>query len=175
VLWGQIGSWFGRVHYRVSGRTDYGASDIICYAVAALVVAAGLFAIFRFLVRRQQTRRLPNPKRLFKELCRAHRLDRLSRRRLWRVAKSACPDQPARLFLEPEKIDFGFCQKELQMTREEVIALRRRLFTDLLADPIAQRNRSITRDTSEESPGLRPLPPFQPAPNDDLVWLQAQR
>jgi len=170
VFWAKISRWFGRFHYSMSGRTEYGTGDLALYLSAALLAAALLILAVFLIIRRRRAKRLPNPRRLFKELCRAHRLDRLSRRRLWRLARTACPEQPARMFLEPEKLDFRLCQRKLQMSRDEVVSLRRKLFNEPLADPISLRNRSLARTAGEEERDPNQLPDFQPSPSEDVIW-----
>jgi hypothetical protein len=75
---------------------------VITWLVAVPVViwlVAGLFN------RERRKRTIYSPKKLFKALCRAHRLDRSARRALTKLAAAAHIAQPATLFVSPEAFD----------------------------------------------------------------------
>ena len=66
--------------------------------------------------------------KLFRELCRAHRLSYRSRRRLRRLASARGIAEPARLFIEPKHFEAAHLPETLQSAEREIRRLRDRLF-----------------------------------------------
>jgi hypothetical protein len=66
--------------------------------------------------------------KLFRELCRAHRLSFANRRRLRRLASARGIAEPARLFLEPKHFETAYLPENLQSSADEIRRLRDRLF-----------------------------------------------
>jgi hypothetical protein len=69
-----------------------------------------------------------SPTRLFRELCRAHRLSFGKRRLLKRLAAVRSLSEPALLFVEPRHFDIAHLPDELRQSAEEIWRLRDRLF-----------------------------------------------
>jgi len=74
---------------------------------------------------------------LFRELCKAHRLSWSDRLLLGKLAKVQGVDQPARLFLEPQRLDPATLSPSLAGKMRQVTILRQRLFGDL--DAVSQK------------------------------------
>lgn len=72
------------------------------------------------------------PRKLFSELCRAHRLDRRDRRFLRKLARAHQMKQPGRLFLEPEAFAPAACHAISQAEREALDRLYGKLFGESL-------------------------------------------
>jgi hypothetical protein len=94
--------------------------------VVALVVTAWFLTR---VAQRERRRRTNSPRLLFAELCRAHQLDRQSRKLLWRLAKHQELSHPASLFLDPRRFapgqspDFQPSQiQRLEKLREQLFA-----------------------------------------------------
>lgn len=107
-------------------------SPISDWLLLMSIVAIIGFAIWLLLRRASLLQRLwqHSPRRLFGQLCRAHRLDWTQRRLLRRLAKSQGMDQAARLFLEPDRFSSAAAMPELQPLRDRIENLRRKLFCE---------------------------------------------
>ena len=89
-------------------------------------VCVGLLA--RLLARSDQHQLFNSPRRLFRTLCRAHRLDRPARWLLMQIARAEGIEQPARLFLQPQCFQRETLHPALQGKRAAIEALAARLF-----------------------------------------------
>ncbi len=92
------------------GRNFRGANAELSYKdllLASFIVigVAALVALLKRLSRDTPRRAINSPRRLFRDLCRLHGLDRASRGLLRRLARQQQLDHPARLFVEPERFD----------------------------------------------------------------------
>lgn len=96
LLW-QLGNRLGISRWTENTWVSVGA-------VAVAVAVAVLWAGTRLFSSREQ-RIVNSPPRLFRELCRAHRLSRRQVKLLQLLASLHGLDQPARLFLEPACFD----------------------------------------------------------------------
>lgn len=94
--------------------------------VAALVV--GIWGLSRLLASRERHQVYSNPRRLFKSLCKAHRLRWSEQWLLWRVARFQRLGDPARLFLEPERFEEANLSQPLRAQIARLKELRNRLF-----------------------------------------------
>lgn len=114
---------------RFRGRGAELRADDLVSGLLLLAAAVGLiYLLSRLLVRQQRPRAFNKPAALFRALCRAHALDRRSRRLLWKLARWRRLDQPGRLFLDPEHFEAPRLSAELTARGEELQALRDRLF-----------------------------------------------
>jgi hypothetical protein len=68
-----------------------------------------------------------NPRRLFHNLCQSYRLRWGERRLLWRIAREQEIDDPARLFLEPERFDQAMTDA-MPSYRAQLRALKEQIF-----------------------------------------------
>lgn len=117
---------FGRGFRGASSQRHW--TDVIPYAVALALMAAG-WALVNYVRRRNDmTERCDDPHKLFRELCLAHRLDRASRRLLLHLAEAARLPQPAQVFLTPSAFDPARLPASLRSRADELERLRERLF-----------------------------------------------
>ena len=94
-----------------------------------VTAALGVWLAVRFLAWRKQ--RLANdPQRLFRELCRAHRLGRGEVAVLRKLVRIEHVDPPARIFLEPRRFK-PTAETLLAGSEQQLDRLRERLFGNL--------------------------------------------
>jgi hypothetical protein len=97
--------------------------------VGCLMLFAGFgLAIYRSLQQGKSDFDTDSHAKLFRELCRAHRLSLKNRRRLRRLAAARGIAEPARLFLEPKHFDEAHLPESQQPVADEIRRLRDRLF-----------------------------------------------
>jgi hypothetical protein len=95
-LWEAMGSHFS------GDKAKFNAQDW-SLLLGLVLLLAGFFAALNWLYRWQQARKLSNePRHLFDDLCRAHRLGRKDRKRLRLLAESHVLESPSTLFLRPD-------------------------------------------------------------------------
>ena len=95
--------------------------------MAVLTVLALLTFISHW---RQRQRKIFSPRKLFFEICRAHRLKWSERRLLWRLARSQKLEDPAVIFLTPECFDIARLTVDIRPQAEDLRELRGRLFAE---------------------------------------------
>ena len=98
---------------------------VLIVALVATILVIGVFAHFLGL---REAIGLNRPRALFSELCKAHELDRTSRRLLRSLASWHRLAAPARLFVEPERFDAASLGQPLRVRQAELERLRDRLF-----------------------------------------------
>jgi len=103
-------------------------SDLWAYGIAAVVVA--IVAAIVIYARRRNDMSLPcdSPRKLFRELCQVHNLDRPSQRLLGQLARALRLTQPAQLFLTPAAFEAEQLPPALQGKADQFQRLRRHLF-----------------------------------------------
>ncbi len=137
--WQDLGSDFrGR-------NARFETSDLV-YGVLIVVGAIVAVIVLKLILARQEGRQGVNsPRRLFRTLCKAHRLDRRSRGLLRQVARWQRLDHPSRLFLEPDRFEVSQLSERLRARSTELQTLRDRLFAatsdDLEKEPRGLRQR----------------------------------
>lgn len=122
-------SWFESMTRQFSGGNfRFGATHL----VVVTLIAASLAALYWYLRygRIGADARYNNPRALFHALCRAHALDRGSRRLLDQLARQQRLVDPARLFLEPERFEAANLGPTLKSQQARFAALRERLFAE---------------------------------------------
>ena len=99
-------------------------------ALVALVAGALLFVslLHAFVSRQERKRSYHHPKRLFGELCTAHRISKQDRLLLKRLADCWKFNQPAMLFVKPDKFDRDIVKNPSSKDAESIERLRCRLF-----------------------------------------------
>jgi len=111
-------------------RMDSG--DVVVAVLLLLGLVVALWLLSRLPSRRTTRRASPSrPLVLLLSLCRAHKLAWSECWLLWRVARHHGLDDPARLFVEPERFDPANAGPVLRLRAEELEALGRRLFGNL--------------------------------------------
>ena len=114
---------------RFSGpRAKFGTEDAITAIGAIVAVAIVLYFVNRWHNRHSGRHSYNNPQAMFGELCKAHNLDRKTAQLLKRVASWQRLEQPARLFLEPERFEPANLSPELERYSAELLELRSKLF-----------------------------------------------
>lgn len=96
-------------------------------AVVFVLAVAGVAAWSSYLERRARSRR-NSPWRLFWELCQAHCLPWRDRWTLWQVSRHQRLADPARVFLEPQRLEPANLSPALRRRSAQVASLRARLF-----------------------------------------------
>jgi hypothetical protein len=109
-------------------REAFAPSDLLWWALAAIFILAA-FGVLAKILSSQDKRRLYNsPAALFRELCKAHQLDRGSRVLLKQIAQTQRLSVPARLFLEVERFDAAKFEPSLRTQQAAIEQLRQKLF-----------------------------------------------
>jgi HEAT repeat protein len=134
VFWsGCLETLFGQADWRpVWGRFDHHRPGFepthlwTLLSVAALLVTVAVVA-YRSSRRSKVVFTDDNPRRLFRELCQAHRLSFLNRRLLRRLALAHRAD-PVLLFVDPSYFETTNLPAELRSVTEKIRLLRDRLF-----------------------------------------------
>jgi hypothetical protein len=103
---------------------------VLSLGVGAVFVL-GLWLLSRWMDSRQERRPLNSRLGLFVSLCRAHGLQWREWWLLWRVARRHRLREPARVFLEPQRLEPGSLGRGFEAYRAQLEALSRRLFAGL--------------------------------------------
>ena len=105
------------------------------YVITGLVVLAaivlGMWLLSQLLARRERRRSYHSVWMLFLSLSKAHGLSWPQRWLLWRVARHQGLRDPARLFLEPERLANEHLSPALRLRGDQFRGLRGRLFAGL--------------------------------------------
>ena len=120
--WQRLGDRFRR------DTTDFYDYNLLAVLAIAAAIAIGLLLLHQFARRREHGKSYNSPPELFRELCRAHRLDRRERRLLKRLAAAWGLASPAYLFIEPNYFDTTRLSAEWEQDAQRIARLRRRLF-----------------------------------------------
>jgi hypothetical protein len=149
---------FGNLSEAFRARQDSAVDrEEILYGLLILAgIVGGIWLLSRWLGSRDRHRAYDNPRRLFLGLCRAHRLRWSDRWLLWQVAKWQRLRDPARVFLEPERLEKQNLSPALRAQAARLQSLRDRLFADL-------RN-SDRGNGREASPAPARVPNKPPSP-----------
>ena len=115
-------------------RESFQPTDLLWWLLAAALLAGAFIALATILASQDKSRLFNSPRALFNALCKAHRLDRTSRNLLKQLAQSQQLMVPARLFLEAERFDPALLPMPLQSQRDQIAALRDRLFRSTTAE-----------------------------------------
>ena len=103
-------------------------SDLWPYGIAVVVVAIVAAIVTKVCRRNDMTERCDDPDKLFRELCRAHQLDRGSVRLLGQLAAHWQLQQPAQVFLTPAAFNPTRLPASLHAKAPQLAKLRTRLF-----------------------------------------------
>jgi hypothetical protein len=111
-------------------QARFSTSDGVALLLFALALALGFWLLSRALA--QQARRRPynNPRRLFRELARAHRLSRADRGLLRDLAGFRQIQPAARVFIEPLAFEAHGLNARLQRRSQRLSELQRLLFAE---------------------------------------------
>lgn len=109
-------------------RIDSG--DVVTGLLILAVIVAAVWLLSYLLTLHERRGAYSSPLGLFLSLCKAHRLPWSQRWLLWRVARAQRLHDPARLFLESERLDPTNMDPPLRIRSEELKLLRDRLFAE---------------------------------------------
>jgi hypothetical protein len=120
--------------YRVWGRFDNQPATsgipqwMLIMGATALLLA--IIAVVHFVLTRRKRREFwhDNPMRLFRDLCRAHRLDSADRRLLKKLAAARGIEHANELFVEPHHFEAADLPPSLEASARNLRQLRRTLF-----------------------------------------------
>jgi hypothetical protein len=121
-------------HWREMGRdfrVDHDKLDptlIIASVIVLVTVVLFLWFLHRLMNRQEGKRAYNSPRQLFRSLCRLHELSGAERRALTYLSRG---DQPAILFLSPDRFDAAINATGSATQRRMLEALRAKLFADL--------------------------------------------
>ena len=110
------------------GSKSFDSGDVVLWLIVLGVIALAIWLLACFKERQDGPERTNSPRRLFRDLCRAHGLKFSDRWLLWRVARWQRLSQPAKLFLEPERYDAANLSPRLRSRQTQLAKLRDKLF-----------------------------------------------
>jgi hypothetical protein len=120
--WQRLGDNFRR------GPGDFNYSNLLAVIAIVAAFAIGLLLLRHFTGQRDGGKSHHSPPELFRELCRKHRLDRVERRLLKRLAAAWELTSPSLLFVEPDYFEVDDLPDVWQDKTHLVARLRARLF-----------------------------------------------
>ncbi|HUT09489.1 MAG TPA: hypothetical protein VMY42_03260 [Thermoguttaceae bacterium] len=129
ILWAQGDRFEGLSRGFKGRRIDSGELVTSLLIVLSILLAVWLLSYTSSL--RERRGAYASPLRLFLSLCKAHRLAWSEQWLLWRVAKAQRLRDPARLFLEPDRLEPQNLDPSSRMRMDRIKRLRDRLFADL--------------------------------------------
>jgi len=112
--------------HRSRGRVDF--IEVLPYLMGLVLLGAAVAAVVAYIKYHDFSKPCNDPNRLFRELCRAHGLDRASCRLLRQLALLTGLPQPAEVFLMPAVFEANQLPEQLRGEQERVRELRERLF-----------------------------------------------
>lgn len=115
----------------------FSTSDAVALLLFVLALAVGFWMLSRVLAKQDRRRPYNNPRKLFRELARAHRLTRGQRGLLAELASSRGIEPAARIFVEPLAFNSNELSGRLQRRADEIGELQRQLFAETAAEPQA--------------------------------------
>ncbi len=144
-------------YYASQQQQGFDVSGVSVTVVTIGCIALAVWIVVLVLRRRDRKGRLNSHPALFRELCRAHGLDRSSCGMLHQLARHQRLAQPSRLFLEPELFDAASGMSELRRRIGEVVALRDKLFANSAPAESARREeRSVPARLDKVAGAIRP-------------------
>jgi len=112
--------------HRSRSRVDF--LEMLPYLLGLALIGAAIAAIVAYIKYNDFSKPCNDPERLFRELSRAHGLDRASRRLLQKLALLTGLAQPAEVFLTPAVFEVKQLPEQLLAEQERVKQLRELLF-----------------------------------------------
>lgn len=146
--WESLGSRFSGKH------AQFTVEDL--WSLGAVVLAGvALVWLLHWIYRRQQARRLScEPRHLFADLCRAHRLSKSDRKWLMALAEQHDLASPADVFVRRDLFDLGHSPDDAP-PRSLLLRLEAKLFAGLEeAQGAPSESRSIGGDVADRSPAV---------------------
>lgn len=122
--WERLGDSFSGEEAELSSQ------EILLLIAMAVCALLGLWLLRRLAGEQSLLAARDRPKRLFRDLCRAHQLSRTERAALRQFGESHFPDDAARIFLAPELFEGRHLPPDGLLTEKWLSAMRARLFGD---------------------------------------------
>ena len=155
--------------------TGVDTAQIVIGLAVLITIIVALWFVSRAMERRARGGHFDSSLRLFLSLAKAHDLSWSDRWLLWRLARSYQLQEPARLFLEPERFEAANLPDSLHVNNNRLNLIAKRIFAEKKT-----KNRGQTSPSSqaaEESPAPipeRPCPlsfPIDDNPSLDVpLW-----
>ena len=101
-------------------------SEALLYGLGLILVGMIVWMVFRWRKRNDMNQRCDDPRKLFRELCQHHGLDRSDRRLLLKLVATRQLRQPAELFVTP--LAFDPANLPADLNGQKLSNLRARLF-----------------------------------------------
>jgi hypothetical protein len=111
-------------------QARFSTSDGVALLLFALALALGFWLLSRALARQARRRPYNSPRRLFRELARAHRLSRADRGLLGELATWRKLEPAARIFVEPLAFEAEGLSPRLERRSQRLSELQRQLFAE---------------------------------------------
>jgi hypothetical protein len=108
------------------GGSNIDLNQLLLLLVACLLVAVAIWALSRFLIY-CESRTYCSQRALFRELCRAHKLNWSSRRLLWQLVRWHRLACPAEVFVNPRRFDTQQLTGGLAARQHQITQLRDRV------------------------------------------------
>lgn len=112
------------------GRTKFDADNVWVGLLVLSGIVLGFWLLSRLKDRQESFRRVNSPRKLFRELCKAHGLKFFQRRLLKQVARWQRLARPAKLFLEPERLETRNLSSRLRARQVALAAISKKLFAE---------------------------------------------
>jgi len=101
-------------------------SEVLSFGLGLVLVGVIVWIVFYWRKRNDMSQRCDDPRKLFRELCQHHGLNRADRRLLQKLAAIKQLRQPAELFVTPSVFDLA--ELPVDLDEQKLHALRTRLF-----------------------------------------------
>ncbi len=128
ALFAQVSKWsrLGDGLHRSRGRIDL--ADLIPLAIALVIVAITCACIVVIKKRNDFSKPCNDSQKLFRELSKAHHLNRGNQRLLRELAEAFQLDQPVEVFLQPALFEACHLPQHMQSERDRLTELQQKLF-----------------------------------------------
>lgn len=146
-------------------RHRINADDIVMWLMILGGIVAALWLLSYLVTLQERRRGFMSPILLFLSLCKAHRLRWSERWLLWRVARAQRLRNPARLFLEPERLQAVKPGWGSRTRSGKLEGLRERLFAGLEQE---QREQAVEPQKPDTRHAGTPPPPVPLSPTLDV-------
>ena len=144
--WSRMGDRFSGAH----AKFDVG--ELITIALLCVGAVALIWGLHWLAKRQEGWLSRPNPRRLFRELCKAHQLKRHDRTLLSQLAEATDVGQPSELFLRPDLFEADGLPGELQNWATDLERIARTLFAEsTVADKKAESQSQDAQQQREQS------------------------
>lgn len=123
-----------------SRQAQVDVGDLTTALLIFCLFFVSVWGLSRLVSRKERAASCLDPRALFRALCGAHQLSRSDRQLLRQLAHAHALNQPALLFVEPERFDTAELGEAWQKQRERLAELRSRLFAGLVDRPTDSDN-----------------------------------